>query len=231
MPRKPKQTTTVEPKKKKNLLNTLVKTVNQKEEHIILQLPLTPNQIERIVNIDKKKDFNYEPIPYERNSCYVDDEHNKVYSDETSELCEKSEREYHNLCCFWCCHNVEYKMYGMPVRFDNTTNTYLVYGTFCSLQCANAYNFSVHNGSDKVWEINSLIQMMAKRYGFSEFVRPAPSRYLLKMFNGNLSIEEFRKVHSNNEATYVLNVPPMISLPSSYEIVNTSYVKKNSESS
>ena len=35
----------------------------------------------------------------------------------------------------------------------------------------------------------------------------------------------------NNETTYVLNIPPMISIPTSYETVNTSYIKKNSESS
>jgi hypothetical protein len=67
------------------------------------------------------------------------------------------------------------------------------------------WHFSSYNGSDKVWEINSLIQMMSKKYGFTEYVRPAPSKYLLKMFNGNLTIEEFRALHKNNETSIGLS--------------------------
>lgn len=231
MPRKPKQVLNNEPKKKKNLLNTLVKNVQSKDEHIILQLPLTQCQVDKIINIDKNKEYNYEPLPYERNNCYINDEHDNILSNEhyIADV-EKIPKNHCNLCCYWCCHNIDYKMYGMPIRYDSINNTYMVYGTFCSLQCANAFNFSTHNGSDKVWEVNSLIQMMAKKYGYDFFIRPAPSRYLLKMFNGNLDIEDFREMHKNNETTYVLNVPPMISLPVGYEVVNTSYIKKHSES-
>jgi len=237
MPRKTKQEQS-EKKSKKTLLNTIVKNVmNNKEEHVILQLPLSQHHIERIINIDKTKEYNYDPLPYESHCCYINEEFNNINHEQE----EKNEECIHqsiipndvsidnNISCFWCCHNIDYKIYGMPMQYTN--NTYFVYGTFCSLQCANAYNFSSYNGSDKVWEINSLIQMMAKKYGIGDYIRPAPSRYLLKMFNGNLSIEEFRSLHQNHESTHVLNIPPMISLPTSYESVNTSYIKKNSESS
>jgi hypothetical protein len=71
--------------------------------------------------------------------------------------------------------------------------------------------------------------MLAKRYGFSNIIRPAPSRYLLKMFGGNLSIEEFREAHLKTDKTYILNIPPMISINTSSEILNTSYLAKLSE--
>lgn len=234
MPRKSKQHEVSEKKNKKNLLNTIVKNVNAKEEHIILQLPLTNSHIEKIINIDKKKDINYEPIPYERNCCYIDEDYNDIKTNVNEDNQIETPKENEDMitssyCCYWCCHNIDYKIYGMPVRYDNITGTYLVYGTFCSLQCANAYNFSSHNGSDKVWEINGLIQMMGKKYGIDNYIRPAPSKYLLQMFNGNLTIEEFRNLHKNNQTTVVINVPPMISLPNSYETVNTSYLKKTSE--
>jgi len=229
MPRKSKNLQT-DKKNKKTLLNTMVKSSN-KDEHIILQLPLSKSHIEKIINIDKKNDCEYEPIPYENPYCYINEEINDINEEiQDNEISHVSNHTCgNNMVCFWCCHNIDYKIYGMPVSYCN--NTYFVYGTFCSLQCANAFNFSSHNGSDKVWEINSLIQMMGKKYGIIEYIRPAPSRYLLRMFNGNLSIEEFRALHMNNETTYVLNIPPMISLPISYESVNTSYIKKNSESS
>jgi hypothetical protein len=231
MPRKAKVVQN-DKKNKKNLLNTMVKN-NNKDEHIVLQLPLTRSHIEKIINIDKNNDYNYEPIPYESPYCYINEEVNntndEIQNNDIHDISPHDSCVGNNMVCFWCCHNIDYKIYGMPISFNN--NTYFVYGTFCSLQCANAYNFSSYNGSDKVWEINSLIQMMGKKYGMDDYIRPAPSRYLLKMFNGNLSIEEFRNLHMNNETTYVLNIPPMISIPTSYETVNTSYIKKNSESS
>ena len=225
MPRKQKNADNpTEKKGKKNLLNTIVKNMN-KDEHIILQLPLTQTQIDKIVNTDKNMDSGMEPIPYERNCCYLDTEFQKGPQLNEVILEKETSTDHKSLCCFWCCHPIDYKVYGMPISYDSINDSYALYGSFCSLQCANAYNFSVHAGSDKLWEINSMIQMMSKRYGFSNFVRPAPSRYLLKMFSGYLTIEEFRKLHQNHESTHVLNLPPMISISSGYEVVNTSYIK------
>lgn len=230
MPRKQKVVDTNESKKtRKNLLNTIVKNMNTKNEHIILQLPLSQSQVDKIVNTNKTNDFLSDPIPYERGCCFLDEQYNTITNiQEENEIIINRElsTDFKNQHCFWCCHSIEYKIFGMPVSYDSINDTYTLYGSFCSLQCANAYNFSVHNGSDKVWEINSMIQMLGKRYGYTEFIRPAPSRYLLKMFNGYLSIEEFRKLHKNNENTHIINLPPMISISSGYEIVNTSYIKK-----
>jgi hypothetical protein len=229
MPRKQRTVDPNNTKKKKNLLNTMVKNVNNKDEHIILQLPLTQTHIDKIVNINKETDFLLEPIPYEDTGCcYLDEQFNTIANvqQENETILQKNNTsmDFKNQHCFWCCHNIEYKIYGMPISYDSINDTYSIYGSFCSLQCANAYNFSVHNGSDKVWEINSMIQMLAKRHGITNFIRPAPTRYLLKMFNGYLTINEFRKLHKNNETTHVLNLPPMISISSAYEIVNTSYI-------
>lgn len=228
MPRKQKQTDTGESKKvKKTLLNTIVKNVNQKDEHIILQLPLTQHHIDKIINVDNTVHYTNDPIPYERNCCFINDDYNNIVqkkdeADNNQILLNNCK----NSCCFWCSHMIDYKVYGMPINYDSINDTYIMYGSFCSLQCANAFNFSTYNGCDKVWEINSMIQMLAKRYGFSNYIRPAPSRYLLKMFNGFLTIDEFRSLHKNNETTHVLNLPPMIAITTGYEVVNTSYIKK-----
>lgn len=232
MPRKQKAVAEDKPNKK-NLLNTIVNKVQNKDEHIIMRLSLSNNQVDRIVNKDNISGAKTDPIPYERGCCYINDEYNSISSAHNdSELfgakeCQKNEHK--NICCFWCCHDIEYKIYGMPISYDSINDTYKLYGSFCSLQCANAYNFAVHNGSDKVWEINSMIQMLGKIYGFIDFIRPAPSRYLLKMFNGSIDINEFRKLHESSVSTHVLNLPPMIAINSSHEMVNTSYLKKYSE--
>ena len=125
--------------------------------------------------------------------------------------------------CFHCCHDIGHMCFGMPTRYDGHTETFTTYGNFCSLECAAAFNFSTHMGSDRSWEIHSWIQILGKRYGFTEPIRPAPSRYLLQMFEGPLTIEQFRKAHITQSRTLVLNIPPMISMPSQLECINTSY--------
>jgi len=229
MPRKQKISDTGDTKKTKKptLLNTIVKNVNSKDEHIILQLPLTQHQIDKITNADKSIEHTIDPIPYERNCCFIDDEYNNIPLVATDDIVTNNEPK--NTCCFWCCHAIVYKVYGMHINYDSINDTFTLYGTFCSLQCANAYNFSHYNGCDKVWEINSMIQMLAKRHGITNVIRPAPSRYLLKMFNGYLTIDDFRKLHKNNETTHVLNLPPMIAISSGYEVVNTSYIKSKQQ--
>ena len=47
--------------------------------------------------------------------------------------------------------------------------------------------------------------MLSHHYGFTHPIRPAPSRFLLKLFNGPMTIEEFRKGHYSNDNTYILN--------------------------
>jgi len=208
---------------KNNLISTMFKNneSQNKEDHIILQLPISQTRINSIIN-SNEEDNNVDPSPYESNSYFMNDAENLNNND----LNNNTTFAKNNSCCFWCCHSINNITYGMPYNYNSINETYMTFGTFCSLQCANAYNFSVHSGSDKVWEINSLIQMLGKCYGFSNTIRPAPNRYLLKMFNGNLSIEDFRDAHSNNEKTYILNIPPMISLSTNTEVLNTSYLAK-----
>ena len=235
MPRKKNvpDTTSVKKPNKKNIIDTMIKTSNNEpldeNDDIIIQLPIPQNKINSIINNNDTQEAKIvNPAPYETNSFFMNDAENITF-----DLTHDYQTTYTNLNnnshCFWCCHSIDGNIYSMPYNYDSINDNYFVYGSFCSLQCANAYNFSTHGSSDKVWEINSWIQMLAKRYGFDNIIRPAPSRYLLKMFGGNLSIEEFREAHLKTDKTYILNIPPMISIASSTEILNTSYLSKMSE--
>ena len=242
MPRKKRvQTITDEKKQKKNIMNTMINDNN--EDHIILQLPINKNNIN---NIKKFDNYSIDPIPYDYKECYfysdnkiIDQsfdnlnihKHDNIIDYNNNETVNKINKNIENKsCCFWCIHAIEYMSYGMPMSHDFLTNTYSCHGSFCSLECANAYNFSINSGSDKVWEINSLIQMMAKLYNLKIPIRPAPSRYLLNIFNGGtMSIEEYRESHKTSDTSYILNLPPMVSIISSYEKINTSYIKSLTE--
>lgn len=243
MPRKSKKVDEKQPDKptKKNLMTTIVKDVSVVEnQDIILQLPLSETQLNQLNNNDTMKYAI--PEPYEPNCFYISEDStlqniqdNHVIDDNfygsEGQHCQQNHQAFHenilksNNNCYWCCHPIENRTYGMPSKYNTRTDTYVLYGNFCSLECANAYNFSVHSGSDKVWEINSFIQMLSKHYGFTRPIRPAPSRFLLQIFNGPMTIEEFRSAHSTSDKTHLLNLPPMISTSFNYEIVNTSYLK------
>jgi hypothetical protein len=136
-------------------------------------------------------------------------------------------KSHHDTNCFWCCHQIIDIEYGMPIRYDVLHRNFTTFGSFCSLQCAAAYNYSINIGCDKAWEIHSWIQLLGKNFGFKGPIRPAPSRYLLKMFHGPLTIEEFRKAHTNLIQTYVLNIPPFIHVSSQIECINTSFLDKD----
>ena len=256
MPRKNKKNelkSTID--KKKGLMSTIVKDVVVVEnEDIILQLPISSNEINKM-NINEE--LLEAPKPYEPDCCYINEmntynniqdniinpnnntndfnnnQNNIEYINKDSiNQIDKNDNE--NIIksvnnCYWCCHPINDRIYGMPYKYNVTSNTYILFGNFCSLECANAYNFSSHCGSDKVWEINSLIQMLSKHFGHTKPIRPAPSRFLLNIFNGPLSIDEFRKSHKTNDKTHLLNLPPMISTTYNYEIVNTSYLKNTTD--
>jgi len=215
---------TVKKPTKKNIIDSMIKE-NDTDE-IIVQLPISQNKINMIITNEKNGDKIIEPTPYE-NICYFANDVSDVSCDN-----EYYQNNYNfnnnktNSHCFWCCYPIINVAYGMPYNYDTLNDTYYIIGCFCSLQCANAYNFSINSGSDKVWEINSWIQMIAKRCGVNDIIRPAPSRYLLKNFGGNLTIEEFTMAHLNNDKTYILNIPPMIAINSTTEIINTSYINK-----
>jgi hypothetical protein len=213
---------------KKNIIDSMIKDTDN--DDIILQLPISQNKINTIVNNDKNENKVIEPSPYE-NICYFTNELENIscdnefyHNNNTFNFTDKKKS-----CCFWCCHPIIDMTFGMPYNYDSLNDTFYIIGSFCSLQCANAHNFCVNAGSDKVWEVNSWIQMLGKRHGMKEIIRPAPSRYLLEMFGGNMTIEDFRMAHLDNNKTFVLNIPPMISINTTTEIINTSYLNKISD--
>lgn len=126
--------------------------------------------------------------------------------------------------CFWCCHEIGVKKYGMPSAYDTVHKNFHAFGTFCSLECASAYNFSVHMGSDRLWDINSWIQLMARQNNINTPIRPAPSRYVLKKFGGAININDFRQAHKSFAKTYVYNIPPLINVVPQIEAVNSSFL-------
>ena len=198
--------------------------------HIILQLPISADRVKAIIQegTEALGVDGGNPCPYVPSHCWT----MACSSFETAGANEVAADQPHismnTSICHWCCHPIVSQKFGMPINFDSVHNIFHVYGQFCSLPCAAAYNASTHMGSDRMWDIHSWIQMMGQVYQHPLPVRPAPSRYVLKMFGGPLSIEEFRASHRTLSRTVVLNVPPLVSVQSQVEWVNTSFLQVDS---
>lgn len=186
----------------------------------ILQLHLSAEFIDSVVENGNHCDNNF-PCPYEPNSTseiHIETDVNP----NTDSSVEQQQRSV----CFWCCHPIVNFCGHMPLNYNYMTGNFKVFGVFCSFPCMSAYNFSINSKSDRLWQINTLINMIAYRYGYNENVRPAPSRYLLKMFGGSMDIEDFRNCHNTYERSHIMNIPPMICISGTPEVINTSYVNK-----
>ena len=94
--------------------------------------------------------------------------------------------------CWWCCHNFNTEPLQMPYKYDDRRKRFEVAGNFCSWSCMKTYALDRH-GMTKGSMISSYMIMMRRRmYGENGTVTPAPNRYKLKVFGGDLTIEEFR---------------------------------------
>lgn len=96
-----------------------------------------------------------------------------------------------NYHCFWCCHSFKTIPCFIPISLKN--NIYQVFGNFCSFNCALSFNY---NSNDiNFGERNAMIQdLYYKIYGFeAPQLTYAPSKEVLEMFGGSISIEDYRE--------------------------------------
>ncbi|GLC54553.1 hypothetical protein PLESTB_000879000 [Pleodorina starrii] len=82
---------------------------------------------------------------------------------------------------------------------------------------------SSHDSVDDVFERQCLLNLLSRRMGLGDLVRPAPPRLALQSFGGHLSIDEFCKMANGNSGKVVtLNFPPMSMMRQQIEEMNES---------
>ena len=208
--------------------------------HIIVQLPLSSEKVEKLLNeetaattvtqqnvdIDILRNTREEVIPpepsaYEPSNNYESEPAN---NENGSGYQKCGQTETNVTCCYWCCNPIDHMNVALPIWYDVLNSSFLTMGNFCSYECAVAYNFQAHQGTDKMWEIHTWLEYLAEKSGIEPPLRPAPSRYTLKMFGGPLSIHEFRTIHRTGTRLVLCNIPPLVSVFPQTEVLNTSYM-------
>lgn len=97
-----------------------------------------------------------------------------------------------DLVCWWCVHPLpQLPCIHLPTRYDDKRDRFETRGNFCSWQCAKAW--ALDQNSSRSGEIQMILMMMRRRaIGHYEPLWPAPKREALRIFGGNMTIEEFR---------------------------------------
>ena len=136
--------------------------------------------------------------------------------------------------CFWDTCEFTTPVIHIPKLYNKTSDSYTVYGCFCSPECALAYLVRESLDSSVKFE---RIQMLNEMYNnvcnnTDRPVKPAPDpRFTLNKYYGNLSIEEYRKLLKSDHLLYIVNKPLTHSLPELYDDNNEFLVNGRTASS
>lgn len=95
--------------------------------------------------------------------------------------------------CWWCCHDFDTEALSMPFKHDERRNKFFTSGNFCSWSCMKSYAIEKYGLSRGGLICGNIVMMRKKMYNQIGHVKPAPNRFALKEFGGDLTIDEFRK--------------------------------------
>ena len=134
-------------------------------------------------------------------------EHNLHFNNTQSKQC----------ACFWdTCHFDTSPIY-IPKTLTND-NTYIVYGCFCSIECATAYLFNEKIDQTTKYERYQLLNnLYMKPHNYSLQIKRAPQPfYTIDKFYGNLSITDYRSLTQNNKFFMIIDKPLSKIMPELY---------------
>jgi len=112
-------------------------------------------------------------------------------------------------CCFWCTYDFTNAPYYIPRQ--EVHDSILVYGNFCTPECAVAFlfkeNIDDHTKFERYHFIN---KFYSSAENYSNSIRPAPNPfYILDRFMGTLTIGEYRKMLKTQVHSLVVIDKPM----------------------
>ena len=95
--------------------------------------------------------------------------------------------------CWWCCHDFDTTPLSMPFRHDERRNKFYTAGHFCSWSCMKSYAIDRYGLTKGGLISGNIVMMRKKMYNQIGPVKPAPNRFKLKEFGGDLTIDVFRE--------------------------------------
>jgi hypothetical protein len=114
-----------------------------------------------------------------------------------------------DVACLWDCHQFNWRPVVLPIR--DTGEHLEVTGNFCSPECACAYLFDMRQDSHTRWEQLALLHRVYSD-ACKGRIHPAPARNILKLFGGNLPIQDYRGLIQSQKVRVDIHLPPMVSI-------------------
>jgi hypothetical protein len=171
--------------------------------------------VNRLENIHKKNDI-YDKITHENVNIkldkeeYKDNNKKKGYFEIMYEFIHNTDWLHNtDVCCWWCCHNFDTVPIGIPIYFNEALKKFNVKGVFCSFSCVMAYNKDKRLNKDYL--IKYLYRKLTGTLTLDTKITPSPPRCSLKMFGGELTIEQFRNDLKENKIYKMIEYPMFIS--------------------
>ena len=152
-----------------------------------------------------------------------------VNEQDSKEVWQKLKQLEHNLhtnnindkksACFWCTCDFDNPQIFIPKYYMSSSNSYQVYGCFCSPECAVASLMSESiDSSTKFERYHFLNHLYAKIFDYTKNIKPAPNPYyMLDKYYGNLSIQEYRSLLRNERLFLIVDKPLTRILPELHE--------------
>ena len=116
-------------------------------------------------------------------------------------------------------------------------DSYHVYGCFCTPECATAHLMEENIDSSVKFERYHLLNhIYTKIYDYKKNIKPAPNPYyMLEKFYGNLSIQEYRTLLSNERLFLIVDKPLTRIMPELHQdnedyIINHKIIPTNNQS-
>ena len=153
-------------------------------------LPETKSKSQVIINIKPDDEKTSDELPgYEKTECEVCD---------TSTEC----------ICWNCCHTIDNLPISQPLLYGH--NVFTTCGNFCSYACIGRYIIDSKLTREELFTQLSLLNLFVNKSNntYSDSVVPAPSRLCLRMFGGNMSIDDYRR--DSKEYITMTHVEPIV---------------------
>lgn len=177
--------------------------VNTNERHKVVVKP--QYKIEKnlnIINFDKNSDLMNKINSYKNNTTGFRFKDKNIWPRKTDIACWHCTYEFDTTPC-----SIPYKVQSIPYKKNN--KEYLVYGSFCSFNCAKAYLLITY--TNEKWEkLSYLNQLYFNIYNEYIDIHSAPPKEVLIKYGGQLTIDEFRKY--NNYINCNILIPPITSI-------------------
>lgn len=132
-----------------------------------------------------------------------------------------------NLRCWYCGLHFDSRPVKMPYKYDESTDTFHVYGCFCSFNCVMKKN-EIETGNLHKDKIYSLIHLLYKKlYGDIKYINPSPNKELLQEYGGDLTQEQYKYMITENIESSKVLLPPIVDIGYSAGLQNLPDTKRN----